>query len=187
MPRDSAQSSTPPTSAPDCDRKASLPGFGFAMPKLALTPSAGTQMPQAVRSDDAEAGRPRRVEHPLAEVRAKSGGDDDGSARALLAKCRDQAWNRVWRRGDDGEVRRLGQIVDALEGVVSVDPPVLGIDEIDRSRKAARQHIPGELSAHRVAVSACPDHRDRAWTQGIFEIADGHWRFELAIEAAGFQ
>ena len=46
MPRDSAQSSTPPTSAPDCDRKASLPGFGFAMPKLALTPSAGTQIPK---------------------------------------------------------------------------------------------------------------------------------------------
>ena len=46
MPRDCAQSSTPPTSAPDCDRKASFPGFGFAMPKLASTPSAGTQMPR---------------------------------------------------------------------------------------------------------------------------------------------
>jgi hypothetical protein len=46
MPRDCAQSSTPPTSAPDCDRKASLPGLGFAMPKLALTRSAGTQIPR---------------------------------------------------------------------------------------------------------------------------------------------
>ena len=46
MPCDVAQSSTPPTSAPDCDRKASLPGVGLAMPKLALTPSAGTHSPK---------------------------------------------------------------------------------------------------------------------------------------------
>ena len=32
--------------APDCDRKASFPATGLAMPKLALTPSAGTQMPK---------------------------------------------------------------------------------------------------------------------------------------------
>ena len=141
MPRESAQSSTPPTSAPDCDRKASLPGFGFAMPKLALTPSAGTQMPQAVRADDAEAGRPRRVEHPLAELKAEPGGDDDRSPRALLAERRDQAWNRVWRRGDHREVRRLRQLVDAEIGVLSGDPPVLRVDEIDRPGEAAAKDI----------------------------------------------
>lgn len=45
MPREAAQSSTPPTSAPDCDRKASLPGAGRAMPKLALRPMPGTHSP----------------------------------------------------------------------------------------------------------------------------------------------
>ena len=46
MPRDWAQSSTPPTSAPDCDRKARRPGNGCAEPKLALMPSAGTHTPR---------------------------------------------------------------------------------------------------------------------------------------------
>ena len=85
MPRDSAQSSTPPTSAPDCDRKASLPGFGLAMPKLALTPSAGTEMPR-------QFGPMMRRQVGRAassilwrELEAKPGGDDDRCARALLA------------------------------------------------------------------------------------------------------
>ena len=53
---------------------------------------------------------------------------------------------------------------------------MLGIDEVDRSRKAAGQHIPGELSANRIAVSACSDHRDRAWTKRVLQVPNCHLR-----------
>ena len=141
---------------------------------------------EAIRADDAEAGRPRRVEHPLAELEAKPGGNDHRSTRALLPKCRDQARNGVWRRGDDGEVRRLRQLVYALEAVLPGNPPAFWIDEIDWPCESATKENLRELLAHRAAVVARTDHRDRAWTQGIFKIANGHWRFELAIEAVGF-
>jgi hypothetical protein len=62
----------------------------------------------------------------------------------------------------------------------------LGFDEVDRPRESAAKHILGKLLAHRAAVVARTDHRCRAWTQGILEIADGHWLVELAIEAEGF-
>ncbi len=45
MPRLLAQSSTPVTSAPDCETKASLPGNAPAWAKLALRPMPGTSSP----------------------------------------------------------------------------------------------------------------------------------------------
>ena len=45
MPRLLAQSSTPVTSAPDCETKASLPGSAPIWAKLALRPMPGTSMP----------------------------------------------------------------------------------------------------------------------------------------------
>ena len=176
MPRDVAQSSTPPTSAPDCDRKASLPGVGFAMPKLALTPSAGTHMPQAVRADDAQARWPRRIEHRLLEVAVKPGGDDDRRGRALLSELRDQGRDGVGRRGDDRKIWRFGKGIDAGKAVPAGNPPMFGVDQIDRPGKAAVEDILGERLAHRAFIVARPDHRDRTRAQGIFKIADGHWR-----------
>ena len=46
MSRDAAQSRMPVINAPDCDRKASLPTFGWFSPKLALKPNSGTEMPR---------------------------------------------------------------------------------------------------------------------------------------------
>ncbi len=44
--RSTAQSSTAEASAPDCDRKASLPGCGAMCAKEALRPMPGTNMPR---------------------------------------------------------------------------------------------------------------------------------------------
>ena len=44
--RSTAQSSTAEASAPDCDRKASLPGCGAIWAKLALSPMPGTNRPR---------------------------------------------------------------------------------------------------------------------------------------------
>ena len=176
MPRDSAQSSTPPTSAPDCDRKASLPGFGFAMPKLALTPSAGTQMPrqfgpmmrrQVGRAASSILWRSSRPSPAVTTTAARV---------PFLPSAAIRPGTRVWRRGDDREVRHLGQFVDAEERLVPGDLPMLGIDEIDRPRKAAIEHIFGELRADRAAVIARPDHRDRAWAKRVLKVPDCHVR-----------
>ena len=88
--------------------------------------------------------------------------------------------------GDDREVWCLWQLVDGVEAVLSGDALALWIDEVDWPCESAAKHILGELLAHRAAVVARTDHRCRAWTQGILEIADGHWLVELAIEAEGF-
>ena len=133
MPRDSAQSSTPPTSAPDCDRKASLPGFGFAMPKLALTPSAGTQMPRQFGPM-----MRRQVGRAASSILWRSSGPSPAvmttAARVpFLPSAAIRPGTVSGGVAMTREVRRLGQLVDVWIGVVSVDPPVLGIDEIDRS------------------------------------------------------
>ena len=46
MPRETAQSKTPPIKAPDWASKASFPTGGLPNPKLAFSPRAGTQMPR---------------------------------------------------------------------------------------------------------------------------------------------
>ena len=56
------------TRAPDCEMKARSPGLGARWAKLALSPSAGNQQPDAVRPLDAQAVGPRRVKSGLAKL-----------------------------------------------------------------------------------------------------------------------
>ena len=77
------------------------------------------------------------------------------------------------RSGVSGRASMLAKAVPAG------NPPMFGVDQIDRPGKAAVKDILGERLAHRAFIVARPDHRDRTRAQGIFKIADGHWRREL--------
>ena len=110
----------------------------------------------------------------MLEVAVEPGGDDDRRGRALLSELSDQGRDGVRRRGDDRKVWRFGKGIDAGEAVPAGNPPMFGVDQIDRPGKAAVEDILGERLAHRALIVARPDHRDRTGAQGIFKIADGH-------------
>jgi cytosine/adenosine deaminase-related metal-dependent hydrolase len=63
----------------------------------------------------------------------KPGGDDDCGRRAFLTRRRDNTGYGGRRRCDDEQIRRLGQLMDCLDGSEPFDLLIMRIDEADRS------------------------------------------------------
>ena len=100
MPRDSRPVQHPADERAGLRQEGKLAGRRFRHAEIGVDPECRHPDPQAVRADDTEASWPRRVEHRLAKLWPKPGGDDDRGTGALLAERRDQGGDgrrAAWR------------------------------------------------------------------------------------------
>ena len=67
----------------------------------------------------------------------QAGGDDHGRADALLGRAADDVGDRLRRRGDDGEVGRGGQVLQAWNGPNAVDMRITRVDDVDIASESA--------------------------------------------------
>ena len=140
MPRPRAQSMIAVTSAPDCDRNARSPLSGGACEKLALSPRPGTISPRQFGPwMRRQCGRAASSISCLSSSRTPA--VMTTAARVLCAELGDEAGDGGGRRGDDRQVRRGRQGGQRRIARPALDLAVLGIDEPDRSGKAAVDEV----------------------------------------------
>ena len=164
MSRAEAQSRTPARTAPDWVTKASLPGRAPRWAKVALRPRPGDDDAEAVRADDAQQVRPRRVEHRLAQglaagdrTLAEAGGDDHRRLGAAGPERGDEPRHGVGWRGDDREVGRLRQAGDVRMARFAVDGGVLRVDQHEPPGKAAASQVARQHGADGGRLIAGPE------------------------------
>ena len=129
---------------------------------------------KAVRTDDAQEIRLRRSQHALGQFALDAGRNDDGRLAAFAAELIDDAWYRVWRRGDDREARREGEGFDAAVAGLSQEDVAAWIDESDFARKSAAQEVLGDVKSDGAWPLARPHKNDAAGLKQKIEIPDGH-------------
>ena len=90
-----------------------IPGLRQRMREARVEFQARDLDAKAVRADDAQEIRLRRVQHALGQFALDAGRNDDGRLAAFAAELVDDAGYRVWRRGNDREARHEGEGFDA--------------------------------------------------------------------------
>ena len=119
---------------------------------------------KAVRTDDSQQVRPRRVEHRLAQglaagdgALAETGGDDHRRLGAPSPERGDEPRHNVGWRGDDRKVGRLRQAGDVRVARFAVDSGMLRVDQHEPACKAAASQVARQHGADGGRLIAGPE------------------------------
>ena len=151
------------------------------MGEARVEPDPRDQDPEAVRADDAQEIRSRRIEQGLLALSTggllalpETGGDDDRGPRALPPERLDDPGHGLGRGADDRKVRHQRQGLDARVGEHPLDGLVFGIDGHDGPVESALEEVPGEHRSDGSRSLACADECHGPGLQGEFQVANAH-------------
>jgi hypothetical protein len=109
----------------------------------------------------------------LAEL-AKTGGNDDRSARAEFTQLANQAGYCLGGRDDDRKVRGVRQARDIRANAPPVDHLVMWVHEHQLAGKSGPAQIPRDDPTDRVGPRGCADQRNGSRLEQLVEIANRH-------------
>ena len=180
IPRAAASSMAAMPNAPLWEAKATLPGVGSPGANVALSAPLVVQVrdAEAVRADDAHAGRPADGEQ-LVLARAALGpdlcearGEDDERAHAVVGTLARRLDDRSGRHGDDRQLHVLLDLGDRADGRSPCDLAALRVDEVQRAGVAGREQVAHDLAADGAGAAGRADDRDRGGPQHVGDRGD---------------
>ena len=188
IPRVRAQSMTEVATAPDCVTKAISPCERRDVSETRVHAGMRRHDAEAVRADDAQQRRFRRVEHGLHQGLAfgalaltEAGCDDDGGTTAAPAELGDDARYSPGRRRDHCEIRVEGQVAYGTIVEGRADSALVRVHRQDRPCEAAFEQVPGQHGPDRPWLVAGADQCDRGGREQCIEIADRQRGLQAAI------
>ena len=134
---------------------------------------------ETVRPDDPQpifAGCPRDQIFRGSGAAIKAGGNNDRHAAAQPPGLVDKPGHRGLRRSDDHHIDGAPDRGERRHARAAFDLPVMGIDEVQRPRKAAIVQVRQQRLAQRTLARTGADQGDRARFEEVFEAVGAHLR-----------
>ena len=142
------------------------PGGSARGANVALRPSAGNGDAEAVRPDEPRAVRADEREQlllPLGALRAdlgEAGGDDAERRHAVAQRRLGRVEHARARHADDGEVDRVGDLLDRRVRAHAGDRLAAAVDGVGGAGEVRGEDVAEELAADRAAARRRADHGD---------------------------